>query len=118
PLRRSGTGDTCKSKRRGQHMLAEAGVWILRVEGIDEQSVARLDLPGPNVGIQVRGRFQLTRDPEGGHRGFSALRIRCSHVQSTLYCKVNSVKIAWTHDRSSAMVASLLLPGFAEKALQ
>jgi len=40
PMRRRGGGKAGQSKRRRKHMLAEAGVCVLWIKGIDQQSIA------------------------------------------------------------------------------
>ena len=71
-------------------MLAEAGVWILWVEGIDQQSIARLYRRCGVRGTENGWPSHLRRAPPASRR--PQPRLNAALIDSTLYCKVLSVK--------------------------
>ncbi len=64
PLGRRRGRDARQRERRGQHVLAEAGVRVLGVEGVDEQRVSRRRRRRAQVGVEPRRHAQLL-----GHDG-------------------------------------------------
>src|SRR5580765_8261912 len=50
-------------ERRGEYVLAKAGIRVLRIEGIDQQCIASLDESSRLGGIETRRGRHLTGNP-------------------------------------------------------
>ncbi len=73
PVFRCGRGKAGQSERRRKHVLAEAGVWILRVERIDEQRRARPDRSGGHCWVQEWRLGHVRRAPSATRRLYKGL---------------------------------------------
>jgi hypothetical protein len=67
PVRRGGGGEAGQGESGGEDMLAEAGIRIFPIEGIDQKRVARLDRAGWERGVQPRRAGHIVGAPAGMH---------------------------------------------------
>jgi hypothetical protein len=63
PVVRRGGGKAAQRQSGGQHVLAETGVRIFRIERVDEQCVARFDRGGRISTVKPRSVDHLRRNP-------------------------------------------------------
>src|SRR3984957_5849531 len=89
PVRWRSCRKAAQRQSRCEHVLAEAGVGVLGIEGIDQQRVMRFERYPRFVGIKSRHNSHLRWKPAPGNvtkEGFAG----CDH-ECTLQCKVHCV---------------------------
>src|ERR1039458_344822 len=91
PARGRGRDKAGQRERRRKHVLAEAGVGVLRIEGVDQERVAALDESTGLSVIENRCNGHLAGDPAFGD-GVKEGLIGCDHG-CTLSYKVLHVSI-------------------------
>jgi len=68
PVFGCGCCEASESQGRGEHVLAETGVWILRIKRIDQQRIARPHHAGRNCSIEKWRPSHFGRAPPAGLR--------------------------------------------------
>ena len=63
PMFRRGGGETGQGERWREHVLAEAGIRILGIEGVDQERVVRLDRSAWNAWVEERAQSRVTSTP-------------------------------------------------------
>src|SRR6266576_153635 len=68
PVIGRGGGEAAHSQTGSEHVLAKTGVWILRVEGIDQQRVVRFNGRPGGSGVEQRSMSHLSGNPARANR--------------------------------------------------
>ena len=84
PVFGCGRREAGQSEGRGEHVLAEAGVWILRIERIDQERIARPHRARRNCSIQKWRPSHFGRAPSAGLRHHQLLYMQSMPCQGSL----------------------------------